>query len=172
MTEKNLVIDGLELDYEGIFNMHDFLDKIDELAAKRGYAKSEKRREEHVYPSGKSFSIELKPTKVKNPDLWLTIKMRINIKDVKDTIVKREKRKVRLQKGKIHIIFDAWVFSTIEFKWEAPWYTFFRKVFQKAFSLTHIISAPETGEVSADCHYVYDNLRAFLNLYRYMKEKK
>ena len=65
MSEKKLVIDGLELHYEGLFDLNNMLNAIDKYAAERGYSKGEKRRQEKVTPSGKEFNIELRPTKVK-----------------------------------------------------------------------------------------------------------
>ena len=170
MTEKNLVIDGLELNYEGLFNIDHLLSKIDEVTAKVGYSKVEKRREEHVAPSGKKFHIELRPTKRMSEDDWLTIKMRIFITELKDVVVTREGRKIKLQSGKIHIIFDSFVFGSHEWKWESPWFTFMKKLFEKvAFK---IWTEKHEGKVSEDTHYVYDQIRGFLNLYRYGEERK
>lgn len=170
MTEKNLVIDGLELDYEGVFDMGQLLAKIDEAASKKGYSSSEKRREEHVTPSGKEFHIELRPTKRMSEDDWLTIKMRIFITNLKDVAVVREKRKVKLQSGKIHIIFDSFVFGSHEWKWEAPWFTFAKKLYEK---IAYKIWTDKYEDlVSGDTHFVYDEIKGFLNLYRYGEERK
>lgn len=172
MTEKNIVIDALELDYEGIFDINDFLTKIDQIIKQAGYVKTEKRRSEQVFQEGKVFSIELRPVKRKNPDVYLMVKMRISVTGLQNTSIVRGDRKINLQKGKIHIIFDAWHFSTIEFRWEAPWFIFFKKLAHKALSSTHIIDPPGVDEVAKDCHYMYDNIRAFLNLYRHVEERR
>ena len=46
MVEKTLVIDGLELNYKGLFDVNGLLKKIDKNIGARGYSKGEKRREE------------------------------------------------------------------------------------------------------------------------------
>ena len=40
MAEKKIVVDGLELHYDGIFNLDALLKTIDKYASERGYGKS------------------------------------------------------------------------------------------------------------------------------------
>ncbi len=75
MSEKKLYLDGLELTYEGLFNLNELLKAIDVMIKDRGYVKGEKRREEVIKSTGREFSIELRPVKKKtdyfvlSPDL-------------------------------------------------------------------------------------------------------
>ena len=63
MTEKNLIVDGLELHYKGLFDLQRLLKEIDRYSSERGYTKGEKRREEKITTSGKEFSMELRHIK-------------------------------------------------------------------------------------------------------------
>ena len=165
MTEKNLVVDGIEINYQGFFDLNGLLKTIDKYSSEKGYSKEEKRRSEKVTPSGKEFSIELRHTKKKSDFEILMIKMRMNITNIKDAEVIREGIKTRLQKGNVNIIFDAWIISEYETRWEQkPWYYFLRSIYER--SIKVIFTGKLEGEVSNDCHHIYDNIKAHLNLYK------
>ena len=55
MTTKRLVVDGLELNYDGMFSLKSLLDNIDKSLSSRGYAKNEKRRTEKVSEDKKNL---------------------------------------------------------------------------------------------------------------------
>ena len=65
MSEKKLYLDGLELIYEGLFNLNELLKAINAIVKDRGYVKGEKRREEVIKSTGREFSMELRPVKRK-----------------------------------------------------------------------------------------------------------
>ena len=48
MVEQKHLVDGLELHYEGLFDLNDLLKTIDKYTAERGYTKAEKRRQENA----------------------------------------------------------------------------------------------------------------------------
>ena len=106
MAEKNLILDGLQMHYEGIFSVDELFKTIDKYASEKGYSKVEKRRKEIITPNGKELSIELRPTKTKTEYLKLMIKIRIKIINLKDVIVIRDKRKEKLNQGNITMILD------------------------------------------------------------------
>ena len=166
MAEKHLVIDGMELRYEGIFDMNGLLRAIDKYTAERGYAKSEKRRQEIVKKTGKEFSMELRPTKAKTAYLSLMIKMRISITNLKNVNVVRNKRKRKLNKGNITILFDAWTTSDFEMRWsQKPIYYFFMILVDKFWKKIH--SNKFEDELVEDTNYVFKNIKAHLDLFHY-----
>src|SRR3989338_3456657 len=118
MAEKKHIIDGLELNYSGYFNLNELTEAIDKCQKDRGYLKSEKRTDEKVYPSGKDISIELRPTK-KFADYYTTmITMVIMITGMKDVEVEKEGRRKWMSQGNIRITFDGWTTTDFEFRWE------------------------------------------------------
>jgi hypothetical protein len=166
MSEKNIVIDGLELDYNGVFSADALLRTIDGLAAERGYEKSEKRRQEIVSAKGKEWSMELRPTKNKTAWEKLMIKIRISVAGLGDVEVLKDHMKERMQKGTIHIIFDAWIITDWEARWEQkPWLYVIRSLFEKAFFKFH--TDRYYGELIDDTHHIYNNVKAHLNLHRF-----
>ena len=166
MTEKKLVIDGLELHYEGLFDINELLKTIDKYAAEKGYSKAEKRRQELVTPSGKEISMELRPTKIKTEYYALMIKIRINITNFEDVEVLKDKVKAKLNKGNISMIFDAWTTTDYEHRWEnKPLYYFLMSLVDRFIYRFH--SDKHHGELIEDTHFLHTNIKAHLNLHRY-----
>lgn len=166
MAEKQLVLDGMELHYKGLFDLNKLLARIDKYSADKGYAKSEKRRDEKVTPTGKEFSIELRHTKAKTQYFVLMIKMRIHITDLKEVEVEKDKQKEILNEGKIDIIFDGWTTTDLEGRWEQkPIYYFFVSLWER---VGHKIKMDKFyGEIVADIHHIHDNIEAYLELHKF-----
>lgn len=166
MSEKNLVIDGLELHYKGLFKIDDFLKKIDSLLKAKSYSKQEKRREEIVRPKGKEFSIELRPVKKLSETTALMIKMRIFITNLQKAEILVDKKKKTVDNGDIEIIFDGWVTTDYEGRWEQkPIYVILRK-FVDNFIKKHL--GKEVGIVGEDTHYIRNELNSYLNMQRFV----
>ena len=125
MAEKNLIVDGLEMHYKGIFDLKELLDEINNHIAGRGYQKAEKRRQENVTSSGKTLNIELRPTKAKTEYCTFMIKIRINITNLKQVKIMRNKIKENMDNGNITMIFDAWMITDYKFRWEQKAYFYF-----------------------------------------------
>jgi len=170
MTEKRLVVDGLEFTYTGLFDLDALLKEIDKVSAEKGYTKNEKRRVEVAKPEGKEFSIELRPAKKKSDYFILMLKIRMTITEMKDVEVVRNKRTYRLQQGKIHVLLDAWTTTWYEFRWEQkPVFYFLRNLFDRFVYQFH--TDAHLGEASDDCHYVYNQIKAHLNLHKFAEKK-
>ncbi|MBD3354919.1 hypothetical protein GF361_02960 [Candidatus Woesearchaeota archaeon] len=166
MSEKKIVIDGLELHYEGLFDLDELLSAIDKYSKERGYSKSEKRRHETIKPESKQFSMELRPAKVKTEYYSLMLKIRINITNLKEVEVKKDKVKTKLNKGDITMLFDAWAVTDYRNRWEnKPLYYFLMTVVDKFIYKFH--SDKFHGELIEDTQYIYQNIKAHLNLHRF-----
>jgi hypothetical protein len=163
MSEKKLYLDGVVLDYEGLFGLNELLKTIDGLIKQRGYTKGEKRREEIITAGGKEFSIELRPVKKKTDYFVLMIKMRIHITDMTDVEVEKDNLKMMMNKGKVNILFDAWTTTDYEFRWEQkPLFYFLRNIFERVIYKFHVDR--HAGELIDDTRFMMNNIRAFLNL--------
>ena len=167
MSEKKLVVDGLELTYKGLFDLDGLLKKIDETTHTRGYAKVEKRRQELVKKEGKEFSMELRPTKIKSEYESIMIKIRLNITDLKEVEVLIDKKKNKLQEGNIAMVFDAWKTTDWKWRWEKkPGIYFLRTLVDKFIKRFH--QGRHEGELIEDTQYVYTNVKGYLQLHRYL----
>ena len=163
MSEKKLYLDGLELNYEGLFDINALLKAIDGIIKDRGYVKGEKRREEMIKAEGREFSMELRPVKKKTDYFVLMVKMRIHITNMTDVEVEKDDVRTMMNKGNISIIFDAWTTTDYELRWEQkPLFYFLRNLFERAIYKFH--TDRYSDELIDDTHFFYNNIKAFLNL--------
>lgn len=166
MTEKKLVIDGLQLKYDGLFDLNKLLKEIDKRTSERGYTKAEKRRHEKVKPESKEFSIELRPSKIKTENDGLMIKIKMTITNLKEVEVLRDKVKTKLNKGNILMIFDAWKLSIHEKRWEhKPGFYFLRTLVDRF--IYHFRDEFE-DELVEDTHYIHKEIKAHLQLHLFI----
>lgn len=119
MSEKRLIIDQLRLNYSGLFNLGDMFRTIDAWFYEKGYDRHEKKNEEQILPSGRFVEIELRPWKKTTDYAKNEIRLRIFVKDMKDVEVEKDGVKLRLQQGDIHMIFDAFLETDYENRWES-----------------------------------------------------
>ncbi|MBN2368240.1 hypothetical protein JXC34_04425 [Candidatus Woesearchaeota archaeon] len=157
---------GMQVNYQGIFNMPDLLVMIDSFFKKKGYTKHIMGHKESRTEKGMSLNLRLRPFKqVKSNKLevqvWLSISDMTEIEKEIDNI------KVKLNKGKVKIVIDAFVLSDMRGKWEArAEYTFIRTIFDKF--LFRSKSKDYAGMVKADATELRDELSSFLNLNKFL----
>ena len=84
MTEKNLVINNLELRYKGVFDLKEFYHSLGQLAEEKGYRRHEKKFEETNKTGSKDTFIEFRFLKEKTYYFELMIKIRLQIKNMKE----------------------------------------------------------------------------------------
>jgi hypothetical protein len=168
MSEKKLVIDQLKLTYEGIFDMTGLWRLIDSWFYEKGYDRWEHKNFEQVLPTGKAIEIELLPWKKTTEYFKNTIRIRIKATEVKDVEIEKKGVKLKLNQGKLMMVFDGYLESDYENKWEGKAIFFFlRTIFDKYFFRRHT-DYYEKWLVN-DLYDVHGRIQRFLNLYRYEK---
>ncbi len=165
MSEREVVIDKMRLTYEGLFDVVELYKLIDRFFKEKGYDKRERHNSERITPEGKFIELELEPWKKITDYAMNVIKLRIVMSDVTEVVVKKDNVKVRLNKGKINMVFDAYIETDYEHRWEGkPLFFFLRTIFDK------YVFRPYTSgfrkNVIDDCNHLYNKIKAFLNLYK------
>lgn len=166
MAEREVVIDKLRLSYEGLFNVSELYKLVDGWLREKGYDKRERRMIENVTKDGKFIEWELEPWKKITDYACNVIKLRIILTDIKEVDVEVDKVKVKMNQGKADFIFDAYVETDYENRWDTkPLFYFLRTLFNK------YIFKPYTegyaSNVIGDVNDLHSRIRSFLNLYRY-----
>lgn len=168
MSEKKLVIDQLKLTYEGIFDLNGLYRMIDSWFYEKGYDKWELKNYEQVMPHGKDITIELLPWKKITDYFKNTIRIRINGVGIKDIEVEKKGVKLKLNQGKIMMIFDGYLESDYEHRWEKkPYFFLIRTVFDK-YLFKRYFNKFEKWLIN-DVYDIHGRIQRFLNLYRYEK---
>ena len=166
MAEREVVVDKLKLTYEGLFSAKELYNLIDQWFRWKGYDKRENKSIEIVKPEGKFIEMELEPWKKVTDYAKNVIKIRIQMFDVKEVEVEKDHTKVKLNQGKVHFVFDGYLETDYESKWEGkPIFYFLRTIFDKYF-YKPFTSGFEKG-VKEDLMHLHDQIKAFLNLYRF-----
>ncbi|MEK6951232.1 MAG: hypothetical protein AABX13_05925 [Nanoarchaeota archaeon] len=166
--EKNLVINGRELKYSGIFRSDELFAAINQALRERGYERREKKTEETVTVEGKRTLIELRPYKEKTSYVALMLKIRIILEKVTETVQPRpgQQYKEKFQQGDILLIFDAWSMTDYEARWGLkPWAYFLKGLINK-FLYTWPLEAGFMGEVMSDTAYIYARAKKLLLSYQ------
>jgi len=166
MAERLIVVDKERLDYDGLFDSKGVFDVFKQWCADKGYWPVEKRHGESTKPEGKVIDFDLEPFKKFTDYSKSIIKVRMQFSEVKDVVVERDKKKVKVQDGKIVIVFDGILETDYEHRWECkPLFYLLRSVFEK-YVYTPFISGFERG-IKEDVMALKNNLKAYLNLTKY-----
>lgn len=185
--EKNLVINGRELKYSGIFRPDEIFAAINQALSERGYERREKKTEETVTVGGRKTLIELRPYKEKTSYVALMLKIRISLENVRESVQPHPRRstistsnsftsngptnhghphKEKFQQGDVLLVFDAWSMTDYEARWGMkPWAYFLKGLINK-FIYTWPAEAGFTGELIGDTAYVYARVKKLLQSYQ------
>ncbi|MBD3354921.1 hypothetical protein GF361_02970 [Candidatus Woesearchaeota archaeon] len=168
MSEKKIVVNQLKLTYEGIFDLNGLYRAIDAWFYEKGYDKYEKKNYEQVLSTGKDIEIELLPWK-KTTDYFKNIlRVRMKFTNVKDIEIEKKGVKLNLHQGRIMMIFDAYLESDYENKWDAkPMFFFLRTIFDK-YIFRSYFKKFERWCIN-DLYDLHGRIQKFLNMYRYEK---
>ena len=166
MAERDFVVDHMRLSYEGIFNVTELYKLIDNWLREKGYDKKEKRMAEKVAKDGKFIEWEMEPWKKITDYARIVIKLRTIMTDIKEVDIEVDGSKVKMNQGKADFIFDGFLETDYENRWESkPLYYFLRTLFDK-----YIFKPYTSGyysNVIDDVNDLHTRIKSFLNLYRY-----
>ena len=171
-AEKDLIINGRELKYKGLFHIEELFATINRALEERGYQKREKKTEESVTEAGRKTYVELRPYKVKTNYLALMLKIRIQVDKVQEAVEMVDQAKMRFQQGNINIYFDAWILTDWELRWNMSPFMFFLKGFINKFIYIFPLEAGARGELAGDTAYVYARVKKFLASYKPQEGKQ
>lgn len=166
MAERELIVDHLRVEYEGLFDATELYRLIDLFFRDKGYDKRDLKNIEKVRPEGKYVEIELMPWKKTTDYFKNEIKIRIIMQNLKEVEVEKDGRKIRLNQGKLNIVFDGYFTTDYEHRWEQkPSYFFIRTLFDKFFFSSY--TDKYKGVLVHDTNTLITDIKTFLNLYRY-----
>tara|TARA_Y100000310_G_scaffold264383_1_gene275013 strand:+ start:248 stop:790 length:543 start_codon:yes stop_codon:yes gene_type:complete len=169
MAERTIVVDHLRLTYEGLFEVNELYKTIDEWLRGKGYDKKESKNIEKVTPEGKYIELELEPWKKITTYAKNVIKMRIIMTNIKEVEIEKDNAKVKMNQGSVQIVFDGFLETDYEGRWEAkPMLYFLRTIFNR-----YIYGFYTDGykkNVLDDVNHLHSVIKSFLNLYRYSSE--
>ncbi len=166
MSEVRIIVDGLSLNYEGLFNVKDFYMMIDRFFWEKGYDKREINNLEKVEPEGKYIELELQPYKKLSDYAKIIIRIFIRMFDIKEVEIEVDGKKVKVNQGRLEILLDGFLETDYEGRWESkPSFVFIRTVFDKFIFKTYV--GKHEGLLESEVNQLKTQMKSFLNLYRY-----
>ncbi len=166
MVQRNILIDGKELKYEGIMDARKLCAVIYHWFKERHYNLVEKLNFEQTFEEGKQMEVRLMPFKRYDDYTKSEIKVAMNFTQLKEVEVDLNGVKRKLWKGKVSIKFTATLITDAHNRWNEKPFLFFFRVLMDKFFLKNQISRAE-GECQSDCESLIDEVKSFLNLYRW-----
>lgn len=166
MAERRLIIDKERISYEGLFSVKEVLDTVNEWIFDKGYVPLEKKHTESVKESGKFVEIEMSPFKKVTDYAKNILVLRIVCSDLKEVTVDIEGKKKKLNQGKLQIVFDGYLETDYEGRWEhKPIFYVIRTIFEK-YVYTPFLSSFEKN-LRTDILLLKNNIKGYLNLFQY-----
>jgi len=169
MAERRLIVDHLKLTYEGLFDVTELYQVIDTWLRERGFDKRDVRQREHATKDAKYIEMELQPWKKITDYARHVIKMELKMSGIKDVEVEMNSHKTRLNRGKVSIIFDGYLDTDYEHKWEQkPMLFVLRTIFDKWIYKSYMSNWE--SELVESVNQLYSTIKGFLNLYSYKSQ--
>jgi len=166
MAERLIVVDKEKLFYEGVFDAQETINTLKQWLSDKRYLPIEMKHAESTRPEGKYIDMEWAPFFKFSDYAKSVFKIHIQFNEVKDVVVESDRKKQKLQEGKVLIIFSGILETDYEHRWETkPVFYFLRVVFEK-YLYTPFLSGYER-RVKEELMSLKDTLKAFLNLQRY-----
>jgi len=164
--EKDLVINGREIKYKGLFRYDELFSLINAALVNQGYEKREKKTEELVTEEGRRTYVELRPYKIKSSYVTLMIKIKIIMDKVTETVKEYEGGKKKFQQGDLNIIFDSWILSDYRSRWGMKPFVFFWRGIIKKLLYRWPLEAGFRDELVDDTVYVHTQIKQLLRSYQ------
>lgn len=166
MAETRIVIDKLRVQYEGILSIPELYQLIDNWLREKGYDKAERKNVEKVTPKGKQIELVLQPWKKITDYAKIVISVRFVAEDITEVEIERDGAKIHMNQGKVSLVFDGWLVTDYDSKWEGkPIFYFLRQIFDRYIYKPYTMGYE--GAVAKDVSDLHGEIKAFLNLYRY-----
>ena len=166
MVERTVLVDKQEMHYEGIFSVKGLYELIDDLIRKSGYTKRELKNTEIVKKDGRFIEVGIEPWKRLSDYAKSVIKIKMTLENIKDLEIEKEGLRRSINQGKVSFVFDAYVETDFEHKWEnTPGFFFVRVLFDKY--IFKPFTTDYQGMVMKDFKHYVNEIRAFLNLHKY-----
>ena len=170
MVEKKQVLYDLRTTYNGPFVVEDFYAEVDNWIKENGFEKEPKKKMEHVAKSGKKIEWVIEAhRKLDNLHHGIVV-LRALLDNVKEVVIKKEGKKVRINNCDVYINIDGFIQSHIHGSfWQAkPIYYLIRALIDHY--IYNFWSFKWDGAVSGDCHNLFKRIRAFFQLQKYKYE--
>ncbi len=156
MSNIDYIVSKLKLTHKGKFDLSEFYKTLNKWFDVNGYSLLEKDYKDVLKPGTKDFSIRWES--MKEVDDYT--KFNINLTLTGSDIEKLDSKKGKIQSGEIKIVFESYLETDYEEKWERPVAKFIRGIYDK-FIHTSSSSKYEKG-LKEQTYDIFNKAKSFL----------
>jgi hypothetical protein len=168
MSDLRIIVDHLQLDYSGIMDVKGLFKMINRWLMERHFQKKEDKNHELNQPDGKYIEYEISHWKKISDYTRYVYKIRALFQGIKKVEISRDKKKEKLDQGRVLFIFDGFIEHDYEHRWdERPFFVFFRTLYDKFIYKAY--TERFEHRLTHDVHNLYNEIEKFLNTYRHYK---
>lgn len=170
MVEKKQVLYDLRTTYNGPFLVEDFYAEVESWIREKGFEKEPKKKMEHITKNGKKIEWHIEAHRHLDELHHSIVILRALFDNVKEVVVKKNNKKIKINNGDIFISIDGFIQSHIHGTfWQLkPMYFFIRALIDHY--IYNFWAFKYDGAVQADCHGLFKRIRSFFSLQKYKYE--
>ena len=170
MVEKKQVLYDLRTTYNGPFVVEDFYVEVEKWIKEKGFEKEPKKKMEHVTKNGKNIEWVIEAHRHLDDLHHSVVVLRALMDNVKEIVVKKDGKKIKVNNGDVFISIDGFIQSHIHgsFYQVKPIYYFTRTLIDKF--IYNFWSFKWEGVVGGDGNDLFKRIRAFFNVQKYKYE--
>ena len=170
MSEKKQVLYDLRTSYNGPFSAEDFYREVDSWIRENGFEKEPKKKMEHVTKKGKRIQYVIEVHNHLDSLHHGVIVLRVLLDNVKEIIIRKDGKKIRINSGDVFINIDAFIEAHLHASiyQVKPIYYFIRALIDKY--VYNFWSDKYDGKVNSDARDLFKRIQSFFNVQRYKFE--
>ncbi len=170
MVEKKQVLYDLRTTYNGPFIVEDFYAEVDNWISEEGFEKELKKKGEQITKNGKKIEWVIEAHKHLDDLHHSVIVIRALLDNIKEVVVKKGKKNMRINNGDAFISIDGFIQSHIHgsFYQVKPIYYFIRALIDKY--IYNFWSFKYDDAVQEDCKKLFKRINSFFNVQKYKYE--
>ena len=170
MVEKKQVLYDLRNLYSGPLVIEDFYAEVDKWIREKGFEKEHKKKLEHITKNGKRVEWMIEIHSHLDDLHHGVIVLRALLDNVKDIVIKREGRKIRINNADVHINIDGFIQSHVHgsFYQVKPVYYFVRAMVDRY--IYNFWSDKHDGAINSQGRDLFKRITSFFSLQKYRYE--
>lgn len=166
MAERDYIIDGARVQFQGPFDLKGVSDLFREFGDDKHYNISERRHTERKTQEGQFHEYLMSFTKQLNDYARSEIEVRIQVSGAKERKITIGKKDKKIMVGNIRFVFDGILATDYEARWESKPVFFFIKSLYDKFVWVPYLSGYRT-QIRAETTHLIENVKSLLNMHRF-----
>ena len=168
MSDVKIVVDHLKLDYKGPFEFNALCRLINAFTKERGFDSRYDKDFEINTKTGKHIEWQISPWKKITDYIRYMVKVRILIDDMVKVEVIKDKKKVKVDNGRLIMFIDGFIEFDYFHKWDQhPFFMFLRSLYDRFIYKAYTERFEQ--RLVYDIHHLHDRTEKFLNVYRHYR---